>query len=127
MSDAHSASLDAATRAIGSPEHFRWLKGIVKALLVLNLLDAAFTTLWVTAGLASEANPLLAELVAEHPVWFALVKTTLVGLGSLLLWRKRTRPLAVVGIFAAFLVYYAVLLYHLDYLGGLVRELVLRP
>ncbi len=33
--------------SVGTPEHFRWLHGIVKAVLVLNLLDALFTLLWV--------------------------------------------------------------------------------
>ena len=41
---------------VGTSEHFRWLRGIVVAVLVLNRLDAVFTLLWVEAGLALEAN-----------------------------------------------------------------------
>jgi hypothetical protein len=105
--------------SIGTQQHFRWLEGIVKGTLVLNLLDALFTLVWVWAGLAREANPLLDELVHGHPIAFVAAKLGLVGLGSLLLWRLRHRPLAVVAIFVAFLAYYGLLLIHVDYLGTL--------
>lgn len=107
----------AAPPHIGTPQQFRWLLGIVKVVLVLNLLDAVFTLLWVYAGFAREANPLIDELVHEAPVAFAAAKIAIVGLGSLLLWRLRRRPLAVVAIFAAFLAYYAILLAHIGYLS----------
>ena len=110
--------------ALGTPQQYRWLNGIVKAVLVLNLLDAMFTTLWVGAGLAREANPLLAELVVKSPVLFVLIKTTLVALGSLFLWRMRHLPMAVVGIFVVFLVYYGILLYHLGYLSWILGDIV---
>lgn len=108
---------------IGTAEQFRWLQGIVKALLVLNLLDAIFTLFWVEAGLAREANALMRELVNHHAVLFVVVKTALVALGSYLLWQRRHRPAAVVAIFAAFLAYYSVLLYHLQYSGYLLHAL----
>jgi hypothetical protein len=109
---------------VGTAEHFGWLQGIVKAVLVLNLLDALFTLVWVRWGLAREANPLIAQLVQEHAVGFVLVKLALVGLGSWLLWQRRERATAVIAIIAAFLAYYLVLLYHLQYASGLVRQLV---
>ncbi len=109
---------------IGTPEQFRWLFGIVKVILGLNLLDAIFTLIWVNAGLAREANPLLAEIVREHPVAFASIKLGLVAGGSFLLWRYRRRPLAVVGIFLAFLVYYLLLLYHIGYLSLVIGTLL---
>jgi len=109
---------------IGTPEQFRWLLGIVKVVLALNLLDAIFTLTWINAGLAREANPLLADIVREQPVAFAVVKLSLVAGGSLLLWRYRTRPLAVVGIFLAFFVYYLLLLYHIGYLSLVVGTLL---
>jgi hypothetical protein len=112
-----TASAERPLLPIGTPRHFRWLEGIVKVTLVLNLLDAIFTLTWVVSGLASEANPFLHELAHRHPVGFVSAKLALVGLASLLLWRLRSRPLAVVGIFAAFLLYYAVLLIHVDYLA----------
>lgn len=109
---------------IGTPEHFRWLEGLVKSLLVLNLLDAVFTLFWVRAGLAREANELMSDLVTEHAVTFVAVKLGLVSLGSWLLWRWRENAAAVIGIFAAFLVYYLILLYHLQYGSLLVRHML---
>jgi hypothetical protein len=112
--------------SIGTPEQFRFLEGVVKAVLVMNMLDAVLTLLWVRAGLAREANPLLDELVSGNAVLFVLVKLSLVGMGSWLLWRWRSRPVAVVGIFAAFLAYYAILVEHVSYASGLVGWLLMR-
>jgi hypothetical protein len=109
---------------IGTPQQFRWLYGIVQCVLVLNLIDAVLTLLWVHAGLAVEANTLVDELVNEHALLFVLVKLGLVGMGSWLLWRRRESPLAVVGIFVAFVTYYLILLYHVDYASGLIGLLL---
>ena len=117
MDDSPIPALAPPAPYLGSPLHFRWLRGLVKSVLVLNLIDAILTLLWVNAGLANEANPLLAGLVRHHPVLFTASKIGLVGLGSLLLWRARNRPLAIVGIFLAFLVYYGILLIHLGYMS----------
>jgi hypothetical protein len=113
-----------ASHRIGAPEQFRWLGGIVKVLLALNLLDAIFTLVWVSAGLANEANPLMEILVRDHPVVFAALKLGLVGGGSWLLWHHRARPMAVVGIFLAFFVYYLLLLFHVGYLSLIVGTLL---
>jgi hypothetical protein len=104
---------------VGTPQHFRWLSAIVKWVLVLNLIDAVLTLLWVRLGLAAEANTLIDELVASHAVVFVGVKLTLVGLGSWLLWNRRQSPLAVVGIFLAFITYYGIVAYHIQYASGL--------
>lgn len=111
---------------VGTPEHFDWLQSVVKALLVLNLLDAVFTLVWIHAGLASEANALMRELVNHHPISFVVIKLTLVALGSYLLWRRRERPPAVIAIFAMFFIYYLVLLYHLQYSSWLLSILLAR-
>ncbi len=99
---------------MGTPKEFSWLNGIVKAVLVLNVIDAVATVLWVSDRKAIESNPLLAELPEMHPVLFVLIKTGLVSAGSYLLWRHRDRPLAVVSIFVAFLAYYFILAWHLE-------------
>jgi hypothetical protein len=85
--------------SIGTPEQYRWLRGIV-------------------------ANPVLRDLIDASPVAFVGIKLGLVGLGSSLLWRHRDRPLAVIAIFLAFLVYYALLLWHLGFLALVVGELL---
>ena len=108
---------------VGTPEHFRWLHGIVKTVLVLNLLDALFTLVWVRFGYAREANLMIDRLVENHALAFVAVKLGLVGMGSWLLWQRRNHATAVVAIFVAFVTYYLVLLYHVQYAATLVRSL----
>jgi hypothetical protein len=102
---------------VGNEPNFRALELVVRATLLLNAADALFTMWWISTHQAVEANPLLADLAHGHPVGFVLVKTSLVSLGTLLLWRLRARPLAVISIFAAFLAYYFLLVYHLEALN----------
>ncbi|KPK63526.1 MAG: hypothetical protein AMS21_06655 [Gemmatimonas sp. SG8_38_2] len=109
---------------VGTPQQFRWLNGIVKGILWLNLLDAVFTLLWVRTGMAVEANALLRDLAHENAIAFVLAKLGLVSLGSLFLWRYRRHPLAVVAIFGAFLVYYLILLHHLQYSSHFLRQVI---
>ena len=121
--DAASARGEAGFQ-IGTSEQYRWLKGILKWLLVLNLIDAVLTIFWVHAGLATEANTLMDELVNDHALVFVAVKLGLVGMGSWVLWRRRESATAVVGIFVAFLVYYAILVHHVQYASGLIGLLL---
>ena len=110
---------------VGTPQQFGWLELIVRAIIVLNVADAVLTIAWVSAGEATEANPVMAELAERFPLSFVAVKMSLVSLGTLLLWRHRARPLAVVATFVAFLVYYFLLLYHLKAMNlRLVERLV---
>lgn len=104
---------------IGTPEQVQWLLGLVKAIFVLNLLDAVFTLAWVHSGLAEEANALMRDLVNDHAVRFVLAKLALVSLGSIVLWYRRHHPLAVVAIFFTFLAYYLIFLYHLQFSSSL--------
>lgn len=101
-------------REIGDDEHpAGWLWIAVVAVVVLNLADAMFTMWWVHAGIATEANVLLADLVEKDAVLFTLAKSGLVSLGLLLLWRQRARPLAAFGIALVFVAYNGLVLYHL--------------
>lgn len=100
-------------RWIGSPQHYRWLEWLVRAVIVLNLADALLTLVSVLSRHAHEANPLMEELIDRSPPLFVAAKLALISLGSLLLWRNRHLPLAVVGIFVVFVVYYGLLLLHL--------------
>ena len=108
-------NLPLARIEVGTPQQFRWLHGVVESVIVLNLLDAILTLLWVRLGMAEEANTLMRDLVNDQALAFVLAKIGLVSLGSILLWRNRHRPLAVVAIFVSFLAYYFVFLYHLTF------------
>jgi len=100
---------------IGTPKHFRWLYGIALGILVLNLLDAVFTLIWVQYFEAGELNFLLRGLVENNPLLFMVSKLSLVSLGTLFLWRQRSNSLAVMGLWIAFLSYLTILLVHLHY------------
>jgi len=89
------------------------LRLVVVALLLLNLLDAVFTLVWIEAGIAEEANLLLEGILSRSAVGFMLVKMALVSLGVALLWRHRDRRLAVAGLSTACLAYNTLLIYHL--------------
>ncbi len=91
----------------------QWLGWIVKAILVMNILDAFMTLVWIYSGRAVEANLFIRDLAHHHPETFVLAKLLIVAFGSFLLWRTRKSPLAVIAIFAAFLVYYFLVIYHL--------------
>jgi hypothetical protein len=112
---------------IGTEHQFRWLRIIVAFIIVMNILDAAFTLLWVNTGLAKEANVLLRYLVEHYPVLFFVTKFALVLAGTYILWRNRYNKYAVFGLFLAFLVYYALLLYHLEYFSHLVSRHIFGP
>ncbi len=110
--------------AVATAQHLQWLDGIVKTVIVLNLLDILFTLAWVGFGHVKEANLLLIGLVRDHPILFVLTKIFLVSFGSFLLWKHRNHPLAVVGIFLVFGLYYYVLLYHLRFTSVVVSYLI---
>ena len=89
-------------------------------MVILNLADAVFTLWWINAGHATEANAFMRQLVDHGAIPFVLAKIALVSLGGVFLWGRRTHALAVVAIFLAFLVYYLVLLYHIQFTSYLV-------
>ena len=84
------------------------------AIIVINLLDAAFTLIWTLSGLATEANPLMDMQLAYGPMRFMITKLTLVSLGLLLLWRLRSVPLARFAILGSAAAYVVLLSYHLN-------------
>jgi hypothetical protein len=94
---------------------FRPLFLVASALLILNLLDAIFTLMWIQAGIAGEGNPIpiMDQALAGGPVGFMAVKLSLVSLGVLLLWRLRHRRAAAVAMIASATAYGSLCIYHL--------------
>ena len=92
--------------------HF--IERAVQALLLLNVADAVFTSWWVSAGWATEANPLMAHALAAGVGPFIFVKVLLGTVAVLFLRAHSHRPLSRVGIVAALVVYTCVLGFHLS-------------
>lgn len=89
-----------------------WAAGLV---VVLNMLDAAWTLALVRVGAADEGNPLMDQALSWGPMRFMLAKLTLVSLSVLLLWRLRDRWSAVIGLFSAAATYLSICGYHLSH------------
>lgn len=81
--------------------------------LVLNLLDAALTSIWVSAGIVPEGNPMMAWAMELGFGAFVLCKVALVGLGALLLYRLRELRVARVAILPAAVLYAFVMGNHM--------------
>ncbi len=77
----------------------------LRALLLLNLLDAFATLTWVLNGLAHEANPVMAQAIDLGPAAFVLSKVALVTLAAGLLWRNRSSLTARVALVPVVLLY----------------------
>jgi len=87
--------------------------GVTLALtFILNILDGVFTLVWINCKIATEANPIMASLI-EYPLLFMGVKTVLVGLGAMLMWRLRSNKLSVIGAVVCLVAYTLVFCYHM--------------
>ncbi len=94
-------------------------------LLVLNLIDAALTSLWVSTGIAGEGNPMMAQAIDMGFGPFVLGKVALVGLGAWGLYTLRRHLAARVAVLPMTLLYCFVLGNHLG-IGARVLGLVER-
>ena len=112
MSQTIEINLDLDTKALakGATETIAY---VMAAIFCMNVFDATATIFWVTAGFATEANPLMDELLRVHPVAFMTVKLLLIGLGISLLWMRREHWLSRAGCASLFVVYVGISLYHM--------------
>lgn len=88
---------------------------LVALLVVLNalsLIDGFYTFVEVGAGVAREANPVLAAAAGQSPLLAVAVKLASLGLVTAMIWlNRRRRAVLVVGVIAVAL-YAAVVAYH---------------
>ncbi|HCP45618.1 MAG TPA: hypothetical protein DIU15_06235 [Deltaproteobacteria bacterium] len=66
----------------------------LRAILILNLFDAFCTLIWLQAGMASEANPVMAGAFVVGPGFFLTTKVALVCMAVVLLWWHRSEMTA---------------------------------
>ncbi|MBC8368962.1 MAG: hypothetical protein H8E25_03095 [Planctomycetes bacterium] len=107
----------------GSPEssyydfYPLWTWIVLTSFLMLNLLDAHFTLIYLQRG-GEEANPIAVQLLASGMWAFIGVKAFGVGLGAVIFCILNDFKNARIGVFAALLFYQLLLLYHISlYLG----------
>ncbi len=85
----------------------------LKVILASNLFDALATTLWVMGGFATEANPLMNELLHAGPGHFIITKVFVVQVGVMILCGLRPYLLARLGAVGLCVPYLAVCLLHI--------------
>ena len=109
-------------RALGltKPKSFERVLGL---LLVLNIIDAVLTSAWVSEGVATEGNPVMAAAMQYGFGPFVLGKVALVGLGVGLLYRYREERFARLAVIPAALLYSFVVGSHFG-IGVMVSGLV---
>ena len=90
---------------------------LLTVFLVLNLLDAHFTLIYLQRG-GAEANPIAAWLLEAGMGTFFLVKSLGISLGAILFCVLKNFPNARVGVLAALVLYQTLLLYHLALYGN---------
>jgi len=62
---------------------------LLRLIFVANLVDAYLTLMWVDAGVATEANPIMNYLLQQGTEWFLAVKIGAISIACLILWRMR--------------------------------------
>ncbi len=88
-----------------------WAAGLV---IVLNLVDALWTLVFIETGVADEANPLMLRALDHGWVGFMAIKLALVSLSVLLLWRLRHRRAAALALWSGAMAYTLVVAYHVS-------------
>jgi hypothetical protein len=100
-----------------------WLLRIASAVVILNLVDAIFTLVYVNGNVAVESNPLMKVALATSPVAFMITKLSLVSLCVFLLWRFGHRRSAMVGLVGSTVMYVILIGYHLSAVPMLMARL----
>ena len=72
---------------------------------ILNVLDAAFTSIVVGNALATEINPLMRALLEYGIAPFVVIKLLIITISLSVLWKYRKNRLAKIGAVLCVLVY----------------------
>ena len=101
-------------KTIGKPGVFYSLLFFI---VIANAFDAICTISWVQAGVAVEANPLMAFLLDQSAALFFCVKMSVVILAVGILYSRRHDRLAKALVIPVVLVYAVILVMHLRVMG----------
>ncbi|MDG2049065.1 MAG: DUF5658 family protein [Myxococcota bacterium] len=85
---------------------------LVVSVLLLNILDALFTMLWIQRG-GSEGNPAMAWVLEFGNSAFLVQKCLIVGIWLILLLVHKNFLIARIGLWVLASVYFLLLLYHI--------------
>jgi len=65
---------------------------LLRLIFVANLVDAYLTLVWIDAGIATEANPIMDYLLQQGTHWFLAGKIFAITVACFILWRMRNIP-----------------------------------
>ena len=82
-------------------------------IILLGMIDAFFTLYWIKKGWATEANPLLSELLNCGDRWFLAIKFSLTCFGCVILHLTRKRSFVSQIIKIILMMYILLTVYHL--------------
>ena len=108
-------------RALKERGHFELTASPV-LLLLLNLADALFTSVYLHLGVAEEANPLMRMAWEASPLTFMVVKLSVVSAGLFVLCLSRGTKMAEWALKASVGVYAVLLAWHLAFLAHVVTS-----
>ena len=87
---------------------------LITLIFVLSFLDAIFTVVWLDSGLATEANPLLKQIVDSGNFAFVASKVFMTLIGCYILYKVKDKSkTARFAIVSLFLMYTLLILYHI--------------
>jgi hypothetical protein len=81
-------------------------------IVILNLVDAIATMFWIEIGIAEEGNPMMRWVLDDGVGNFIFIKTILVFLSALLLWRLKDFIFARILTIPVFILYCYIALVH---------------
>lgn len=81
-------------------------------IFVLSIADAVFTVTWLNSGLATEANPLLEELLKSGNFSFVATKALMTFLGCYILYRVKEHSVYAKSVILCLLSMYVLLTFY---------------
>ena len=84
----------------------------LRLLFLFNLIDAFLTVIWVNSGIATEANPIMAEAMSYGMSFFVLTKISVVVFAMSILWSTRKNALSRISSLLAAISMACLVIYH---------------
>tara|TARA_Y100001963_G_C6564840_1_gene346116 strand:+ start:359 stop:685 length:327 start_codon:yes stop_codon:yes gene_type:complete len=87
-------------------------KYLLMSIVCLCFLDATFTVIWIEAGIAEEANPIMRIFISRSYLLFMAVKLAVTFGGVLILRKYKEKRMTINAATFLNLVYIYIILYH---------------
>jgi len=84
----------------------RFIKLLLWFTLIFNVIDACASVVLISFGDVQEVNLLMDSALSWGAIPFVMTKTALVAGGTYILWKHHYSPLAQVGAYASFMMYW---------------------